>query len=46
MDVVNPGMTETRQPNVTTNTVGVGDDTIHYDVHGDLSAATPDRPAL
>jgi pimeloyl-ACP methyl ester carboxylesterase len=39
-------MTETRQPNVTTHTVGGGEDIIHYDVHGDLSAATPDRPAL
>ena len=30
----------------TTRTVGSGDDTIHYDVHGDLGAARPDRPAL
>ncbi len=39
-------MTETHQPTVTTHTVGEGEGTIHYDVHGDLSAATPDRPAL
>ncbi|MCV2489659.1 alpha/beta hydrolase [Geodermatophilus sp. YIM 151500] len=39
-------MTETRQRTVTTHTVGEGDDTIHFDVHGDLSAATPERPAL
>ncbi len=29
-----------------TRTVGAGDDTITYDVHGDLSEATPERPAL
>ena len=29
-----------------TRTVGEGDDTIHYDVHGDLAAATAERPAL
>jgi pimeloyl-ACP methyl ester carboxylesterase len=40
------GMTATEQPAVTTHTVGEGDDTIHYDVHGDLTTATPDRPAL
>lgn len=39
-------MTEIHQPIVTTHIVGGGEDTIHYDVHGDLSAATPDRPAL
>lgn len=39
-------MTETRQPSVTTHSVGRGRDIIFYDVHGDLSAATPDRPAL
>jgi pimeloyl-ACP methyl ester carboxylesterase len=39
-------MTETQQRTVTTYTVGEGEDTIHYDVHGDLSAATTDRPAL
>jgi pimeloyl-ACP methyl ester carboxylesterase len=39
-------MTATQQPAVSTHTVGEGEDTIHYDVHGDLSAATPDRPAL
>ena len=39
-------MTETHQPTVTTHTIGEGEDTINYDVYGDLSAATPDRPAL
>src|SRR5262245_18174919 len=39
-------MTEMHQPTVTTHTIGEGEDTIHYDVHGDLSAASPDRPAL
>ncbi len=39
-------MTTTRQPIVTTHTVGEGEDIIHYDVYGDLSASTPDRPAL
>lgn len=29
-----------------THTVGDGDGTIHYDVHGDLAEATPSRPAL
>ena len=29
-----------------TRTVGEGDDTIHYDVHGDLADATAERPAL
>ncbi len=31
---------------MTTHTVGTGDDTIHYDVHGDLATATPSAPAL
>lgn len=31
---------------MTTHTVGVGDDAIHYDVHGDLATASLDRPAL
>lgn len=31
---------------MSTHTVGTGDDTIHYDVHGDLAAATPSTPAL
>jgi pimeloyl-ACP methyl ester carboxylesterase len=39
-------MTATQHPIVSTRTVGEGEDTLHYDVHGDLSAATPDRPAL
>ena len=39
-------MTSTHQPTVTTHTIGEGEDTINYDVYGDLSAATPDRPAL
>ena len=43
---VEKGMTETHQPTVTTHTIGEGEDTINYDVYGDLSAATPDRPAL
>lgn len=34
------------QKTVTIHTVGQGDDTIHFDVHGDLSTATPERPAL
>jgi pimeloyl-ACP methyl ester carboxylesterase len=29
-----------------THTVGQGEDTIHYDVHGDLDTATPQRPVL
>ena len=29
-----------------TQTVGSGTATVTYDVHGDLSQATPDRPAL
>ncbi|NAZ84656.1 alpha/beta fold hydrolase [Kineococcus indalonis] len=29
-----------------TYTVGQGQDTLHYDVHGDLTAATADRPVL
>ncbi len=29
-----------------THTVGSGTATVTYDVHGDLSQATPDRPAL
>src|ERR1044071_4907872 len=37
-------MTETRA--VQTSTVGAGDDLITYDVRGDASAATADRPAL
>lgn len=39
-------MTEMQRTTVTTHTIGAGEDTIHYDVHGDLAAATPDRPAL
>lgn len=40
-------MTEnTAQRTVTSHVVGTGDDAIAYDVHGDLAAATPDRPAL
>ena len=31
---------------ITTHTVGSGDDTIHYDVYGDLAAASLDKPAL
>jgi pimeloyl-ACP methyl ester carboxylesterase len=31
---------------VTTRVVGTGDDAITYDVHGDLAAATPERPVL
>ena len=31
---------------VVTRTVGEGDDAITYDVHGDLAAATAERPAL
>lgn len=31
---------------ITTHVVGTGDDAITYDVHGDLAAATADRPAL
>lgn len=31
---------------VTTHVVGAGDDAITYDIHGDLTAATVDRPAL
>lgn len=31
---------------ITTHVVGEGDDAITYDVHGDLSAATSDRPVL
>lgn len=40
-------MTEnTAERTVTTHVVGSGDDAITYDVHGDLSAATPERPVL
>ena len=31
---------------MTTHTVGSGDDTIHYDVYGDLAAASSEKPAL
>jgi pimeloyl-ACP methyl ester carboxylesterase len=31
---------------VTTHVVGAGDDAITYDIHGDLTEATVDRPAL
>ena len=33
-------------PATQTHTVGSGTATVTYDVHGDLAAATPDRPAL
>ena len=33
-------------PEVTTRTVGTGDDLIHVDVHGDLAAASAERPVL
>ena len=33
-------------PAVTTRTVGTGDDLIHVDVHGDLAAASAERPVL
>lgn len=36
----------TTSPTVTTATVGSGTATVTYDVHGDLAAATQDRPAL
>lgn len=36
----------TAQRAVTTHVVGVGDDAITYDVHGDLADATPQKPAL
>lgn len=38
--------TSTHPSSPSTRTVGEGDDLIHYDVHGDLDAARPDRPAL
>ena len=31
---------------VSTHVVGAGDDAITYDIHGDLTEATVDRPAL
>jgi pimeloyl-ACP methyl ester carboxylesterase len=31
---------------IETHVVGVGDDAITYDIHGDLTDATPDRPLL
>src|SRR5687767_6390990 len=34
-----------RRP-IVTRTVGEGEDTITYDIHGDLADATPDRPVL
>jgi pimeloyl-ACP methyl ester carboxylesterase len=34
------------EPTVETKTVGSGSSTVTYDVHGDLSQATPERPAL
>lgn len=37
-------MTSTRD--ILTGTVGEGEDTITYDVHGRLAAATPGRPVL
>ena len=40
-----PGMTVTT-PATSTATVGEGTATVTYDVHGDLGAATPERPAL
>lgn len=39
-------MTDTTERSVTTRVVGTGDDAITYDVHGDLAAATAERPAL
>jgi pimeloyl-ACP methyl ester carboxylesterase len=40
-------MTEnTAERTVATHVVGAGEDAITYDIHGDLSAATADRPAL
>ncbi|MFB7882837.1 alpha/beta fold hydrolase [Microbacterium sp. NPDC056057] len=40
-------MTEnTVERTVTTHVVGEGEDVITYDIHGDLSAATAERPAL
>ncbi|MGU3643501.1 alpha/beta fold hydrolase [Microbacterium sp. C23T] len=40
-------MTEnTVERTVTTHVVGEGDDAITYDIHGDLAAATAERPAL
>src|SRR5918993_2485175 len=45
-------MTETSAPStapqrsIVTRTVGEGNDTITYDIHGDLADATPDRPVL
>ena len=40
-------MTEnTSERTVVTHVVGTGDDAITYDVHGDLTAASIDRPAL
>ncbi|MFB7891838.1 alpha/beta fold hydrolase [Microbacterium sp. NPDC056044] len=40
-------MTEnTAERTVTTHVVGAGDDAITYDIHGDLTTATADRPAL
>ena len=38
-------MPTTERP-VTTHVLGEGDDQLHYDVHGDLATATPERPAL
>ena len=38
-------MNPTPRP-VTTHVLGAGDDVLHYDVHGDLATATPERPAL
>lgn len=38
-------MTTSKRP-VTTHVLGEGDDLLHYDVHGDLATATPERPAL
>lgn len=39
-------MSDTTERTVTTHVVGTGEDAITYDIHGDLSEATPDRPAL
>ncbi|MFD4957999.1 alpha/beta fold hydrolase [Microbacterium sp. NPDC058389] len=40
-------MTEnTVERTVTTHVVGTGDDAITYDIHGDLAAATAERPVL
>ncbi len=39
-------MTETTSPPVTTATVGSGTATVTYDVHGDLTRSTQDRPVL